>query len=91
MWRRVKKIAVAKRRRWSSDPRKFKEWVCDKVGVLLDEVEDKYLIVEDVDIRRKIELVTEKLRGIEKQPEVTTSNLKDILLSVEMKDKLKLF
>ena len=75
----------------SSDPRKFKEWVCDKVGVLLDEVEDKYLIVEDVDIRRKIELVTEKLRGIEKQPEVTTSNLKDILLSVEMKDKLKLF
>ena len=27
----------------------------------------------------------------EKQPEVTTSNLKDILLSVEMKDKLKLF
>ncbi len=75
----------------SSDSRKFKEWVCKKVDTLLDEVEDKSLVVEDVNIRRKIELVTEKLRGIAEQPEVTTSNLKDILLSVEMKDKLKLF
>ena len=57
----------------------------------MDEVEDKSLVVEDVNIRRMIELVTEKLRGIAEQPEVTTSNLKDILLSVEMKDKLKLF
>ena len=78
-----------KRITWSST--EFKSWVCKKVDALLDEVADKSLAVEDKDIKRKIELVTEKLQGITKQPSVTTSHLKDILLSVEMKDKLKLF
>ena len=75
----------------SADSAEFKSWVCKKVDALLDEVADKSLAVEDKDIKRKIELVTEKLQGITKQPSVTTSHLKDILLSVEMKDKLKLF
>lgn len=75
----------------SADSTEFKSWVCKKVDALLDEVADKSLAVEDKDIKRKIELVTEKLQGITKQPSVTTSHLKDILLSVEMKDKLKLF
>jgi polyhydroxyalkanoate synthesis regulator phasin len=75
----------------SADNAEFKSWVCKKVDDLLDEVADKSIAIEDKDIKRKIELVTEKLQGIAKQPTVTTSHLKDILLSVEMKDKLKLF
>ena len=75
----------------SSDKKEFKKWICEKVDRLLDEVADKALIIEDEKIKEKIGLVTEKLQGIAKQPAVTTSNLKDILLSVEMKDKLKLF
>ena len=75
----------------SSDKKEFKKWICEKVDNLLDEVSDKALTIEDEKIKEKISLVTEKLQGIAKQPTVTTSNLKDILLSVEMKDKLKLF
>jgi len=75
----------------SSDKKEFKKWICEKVDSLLDEVSDKALTIEDEKIKEKISLVTEKLQGIAKQPAVTTSNLKDILLSVEMKDKLKLF
>ena len=75
----------------SSDDREFKNWVCERVDDLLNEVYDKALTIEDKKIKEKIDLVTEKLQGIAKQPTVTTSNLKDILLSIEMKDKLKLF
>ena len=75
----------------SADSKEFKNWVCKKVDALLDEVTDKSAAVEDKDIKRKIELVTEKLQGIIEQPTLTTSHLKDIILSVEMKDKLKLF
>ena len=49
------------------------------------------MVIQDETIKRKINLVVEKLQGISAQSSVTTSNLKDILLSVEMKDKLKLF
>jgi len=75
----------------SSDSAEFKEWVGKKVDALLNEVSDKSMAIEDKDIKRKIELVVEKLNGIADQPSVTTGNLRDILLSVEMKDKLKLF
>ena len=75
----------------SSDNAEFKKWVCKKVDALLDEVSDKSMTIEDKDIKRKIELVVEKLNGIAEQPSVTTGNLRDILLSIEMKDKLKLF
>ena len=75
----------------SSDSADFKDWICKKVDSLLDEVSDKSMTIEDKDIKRKIELVVEKLNGIAEQPSVTTGNLRDILLSIEMKDKLKLF
>ena len=75
----------------SSDSADFKDWICKKVDALLDEVSDKSMTIEDKDIKRKIELVVEKLNGIAEQPCVTTGNLRDILLSIEMKDKLKLF
>ena len=75
----------------SSDSADFKDWICKKVDALLDEVSDKSMTIEDKDIKRKIELVTEKLNGIAGQPSVTTGNLRDILLSIEMKDKVKLF
>lgn len=75
----------------SSNEDEFKRWICKKVDNLLDEVSNKALMIEDEKIKEKIDVVTEKLQGIAYQPSVTTSNLKDILLSVEMKDKLKLF
>ena len=75
----------------SSDNAEFKKWVCKKVDALLDEVSDKSMTIVDKDIKRKIELVTEKLNGIAEQPSVTTGNQRDILMSIEMKDKLKLF
>ena len=75
----------------TSDSVEFKNWVCKRVDALLDEVADKSLVIEDKDIKRKIELVVEKLEGIAAQPSVTTGHLKDLLLSIEMKDKLKLF
>ena len=48
-------------------------------------------LINDLSIAEKIELVSEKLKGIVEQKSVSTSNLKDILLIVEMKDKLDLF
>ena len=75
----------------SSDDNEFKKWICERVDDLLNEVTNKALTIEDKKIKEKIDLVTEKLQGIAKQPAVTTNNLKDILLSVEMKDKLQLF
>ena len=75
----------------SSDDNEFKKWICEREDDLLNEVTNKALTIEDKKIKEKIDLVTEKLQGIAKQPAVTTNNLKDILLSVEMKDKLQLF
>ena len=75
----------------TSNNEEFKDWVCKRVDSLLDEVMDKSMVIQDETIKRKINLVVEKLQGISAQSSVTTSNLKDILLSVEMKDKLKLF
>ena len=47
--------------------------------------------VDNEKIRDKIDLVEEKLKGIAKEETVSTTSLKDILLSLEMKDNLKLF
>lgn len=75
----------------TSDPVKYKRWVDKKVDNLIDEIAHKTPSITDEKIVNKIELVSEKLKGIMQQESVTTSNLKDILLIVEMKDKLDLF
>ena len=66
----------------TSNNEEFKDWVCKRVDSLLDEVMDKSMVIQDETIKRKINLVVEKLQGISAQSSVTTSNLKDILLSV---------
>ena len=58
---------------------------------ILDEVADKKDKVDNEKIKEKIELVEKKLRGIAKEEMVSTKSLKDVLLSLEMKDNLKLF
>ena len=58
---------------------------------ILDEIAHKKGSVDNDKIRDKIDLVEEKLRGIAKEEMVSTTSLKDILLSLEMKDNLKLF
>ena len=62
-----------------------------RVDNILDEVADKKDKVDNEKIKEKIELVEEKLKGIAKEEMVSTTSLKDILLSLEMKDNLKLF
>ena len=75
----------------TAEPAKYKRWVDKKVNNLIDEIADKSPAITDEKITEKIELVSEKLKGIVEQKSVSTSNLKDILLIVEMKDKLDLF
>ena len=62
-----------------------------RIDNILDEVAVKKDKVDNEKIKEKIELVEEKLRGISKENTLSTTNLKDILLSLEMKDNLKLF
>ena len=62
-----------------------------RIDNILDEVADKKNKIDNGKIRDKIELVEEKLRGIAKEETVSTNSLKDVLLSLEMKDNLKLF
>ena len=75
----------------TAEPVKYKRWVDKKVNNLIDEIANKSPAITDEKITEKIELVNEKLKGIVEQKSVSTSNLKDILLIVEMKDKLDLF
>lgn len=75
----------------TTDATKYKRWVDKKVNNLIDEIANKSPAITDEKITEKIELVNEKLKGIVEQKSVSTSNLKDILLIVEMKDKLDLF
>ena len=75
----------------TAEPAKYKRWVDKKVNNLIDEIANKSPAITDEKITEKIELVSEKLKGIVEQKSVSTSNLKDILLIVEMKDKLDLF
>ena len=62
-----------------------------RIDNILDEVAIKKDKVDNQQIKEKIELVEEKLRGISKENTLSTTNLKDVLLSLEMKDNLRLF
>ena len=75
----------------TKDERNFSNWMKKRIYNILDEVADKKDKVDNEKIKEKIELVEEKLRGIAKEEMVSTNSLKDILLSLEMKDNLKLF
>ena len=75
----------------TKDERNFSTWMKKRIDNILDEVADKKDKVDNDKIRDKSELVEEKLRGIAKEEMVSTNSLKDILLSLEMKDNLKLF
>ena len=75
----------------TKDERNFSTWMKKRIDNILDEVAVKKDKVDNEKIKEKIELVEEKLKGIAKEEKVSTTNLKDILLSLEMKDNLKLF
>ena len=62
-----------------------------RIDNILDEVAVKKSSIDNEKIRTKVELVEQKLRGIAQEEIVSTNSLKDILLSLEMKDNLKLF
>ena len=75
----------------TKDERNFSTWMKKRIDNILDEVAVKKDKVDNEKIKEKIELVEEKLRGISKENTLSTTNLKDVLLSLEMKDNLKLF
>ena len=75
----------------TNNKRDFSDWMKKRIDNILDEVADKKDKVDNEKIKEKIELVEEKLRTIAKEEMVTTKSLKDVLLSLEMKDNLKLF
>ena len=75
----------------TKDERNFSNWMKKRIDNILDEVAVKKDKVDNEKIKEKIELVEEKLRGISKENTLSTTNLKDVLLSLEMKDNLKLF
>ena len=75
----------------TKDERNFSNWMKKRIDNILDEVADKKSKIDNEKIMEKIELVEEKLRGIAKENTFSTNSLKDVLLSLEMKDNLKLF
>ena len=75
----------------TSDPVRYKRWVDRKIESLVNEIADRSMSIQDTKVKNKIDLVSEKLKGIKEQKTITTSSLKDVLLIVEMKDKLSLF
>ena len=75
----------------TKDERNFSNWMKKRIDNILDEVAVKKSSIDNEKIRTKVELVEQKLRGIAQEEIVSTNSLKDILLSLEMKDNLKLF
>jgi hypothetical protein len=75
----------------TKDERNFSNWMKKRIDNILDEVADKKSKIDNEKIVEKIELVEEKLKGISKENTFSTNSLKDVLLSLEMKDNLKLF
>ena len=75
----------------TKDSKNFSTWIKKRVGNILDEVADKKASIDNQKILTKVELVEQKLRGIAQEEIISTNSLKDILLSLEMKDNLKMF
>jgi len=75
----------------TKDDKNFSTWIKKRVGNILDEVADKKANIDNQKILTKVELVEQKLRGIVQEEIISTNSLKDILLSLEMKDNLKMF
>ena len=75
----------------TKDSKNFSTWIKKRIGNILDEVADKKANIDNQKIITKVELVEQKLRGIVQEEIISTNSLKDILLSLEMKDNLKMF
>ena len=75
----------------TKDERDFSAWMKKRVGNILDEIADRKDRIDNEKIRTKIDLVEDKLKHIATEAGFSTKNLKDVLLSLEMKDNLKLF
>ena len=75
----------------TKDNRDFTEWMRKRIGFILDEIADRKNRIDNDKIRTKIDLVEDKLKHIATEDNLSTKSLKDVLLSLEMKDNLKLF
>jgi len=75
----------------TKDERDFSAWMKKRVGNILDEIADRKDRIDNEQIRTKIDLVEDKLKHIATEEVFSTKSLKDVLLSFEMKDNLKLF
>jgi len=75
----------------TKDERNFSTWMKKRIDTILDEVADKKIKIDNEKIKEKIELVEVKLKAISKENTLSTTNLKDVLLSLEMKDNLRMF
>ena len=75
----------------TKDNRDFSEWMRKRIAFILDEIADRKNRIDNDQVRAKIDLVEEKLKHIATEDTLSTKSLKDVLLSLEMKDNLKLF
>jgi len=75
----------------TKDSRDFTQWMRKRIGFILDEIADRKNRIDNDKIRTKIDLVEDKLKHIATEDTLSTKSLKDVLLSLEMKDNLKLF
>jgi len=75
----------------TKDERNFSRWMKKRIDTILDEVADKKIKIDNAKIKEKIDLVEVKLKAISKENTLSTTNLKDVLLSLEMKDSLRMF
>ena len=75
----------------TKDSRDFTQWMRKRIGFILDEIADRKSRIDNDKIRTKIDLVEDKLKHIATEDTLSTKSLKDVLLSLEMKDNLKLF
>jgi len=75
----------------TKDSRDFTQWMRKRIGFILDEIADRKSRIDNDKIRTKIDLVEDKLKHIATENTLSTKSLKDVLLSLEMKDNLKLF
>ena len=75
----------------TKDSRDFTQWMRKRIGFILDEIADRKNRIDNEKILTKIDLVEDKLKHIATEEAFSTKSLKDVLLSLEMKDNLKLF
>lgn len=74
---------------YSSPPTTFNNWAMKKVDGMIDEVTTSLLKVEDKDVNKKLQLVGMKLEKIKELNEINSNNFVDVLVTIDLCNKLK--